>query len=97
MPLLAPHRRGHGPVALAELSERSHGNPVAASIELAEVRTRGWIAESSVESRARQLHADNSFASWEKLPDTEKRLWRHLARVEFLGDAAQSARGPGRR
>jgi hypothetical protein len=92
MGLLAPHRRGRqDPVTLAELAESTRGNPIAASIELAEARTRGRIAESSVETRARRLQAENSFASWDELPDDEKRLWRHLARVEFLGDLSQMA------
>ena len=87
MGLLAPHRRGRqAAMTVAELSDSMRGNPIAASIELAEARTQGRIAESSVQARARQLHAENSFASWDKLPESEKRLWRHLARVEFLGD-----------
>jgi hypothetical protein len=87
MGLLAPHRRGRHALELAELSESLHGNPIAASLQLAEARTRGRIAESSVTSRARQLHAENSYTSWDKLPESEQRLWQHLARVEFLGDA----------
>lgn len=90
MGLLAPHRRGRqSAMTLAELSESTRGNPIAASIELAEARTRGRIAETSVEARARRLHAENSFASWDKLPESDKRLWRHLARVEFLGDLSR--------
>lgn len=90
MGLLAPHRRGrYGAMELAELSESLRGNPIAASIELAEARTRGRIADSSVQTRARQLHAENSYTSWDKLPETEQRLWRHLARVEFLGDLSR--------
>lgn len=90
MGLLAPHRRGRQSVmTLAELSESTRGNPIAASIELAEARTHGRISESSVQARAWQLHAENSFASWDKLPESEKRLWRHLARVEFLGDLSR--------
>ena len=90
MSLLAPHRRGrHSAAAVTELSEATSGNPIALSIQLAEARTQGRIAESSVQARARTLHAENSFASWDALTDTEKRLWRHLARVEFLGDLSQ--------
>jgi hypothetical protein len=97
MSLLAPHRRGrHGAAELAELAESTRGNPIAASIQLAEARTRGRIAESSVQNRARQLHAENSYASWDRLPESEKRLWQHLARVEFLGDLSQQA-PPARR
>jgi hypothetical protein len=96
MPLLAPHRRRrHEPVTYAELPDTTGGNPIAASIELAEARTRGRIADSSVEARARALHAENSFAAWDKLPAAEKRLWLHLARVEFLGDLSELA--PSRR
>lgn len=90
MGLLAPHRRGRrATMTLDELSGATLGNPIAASIELAEARTRNRIAESSVQARARQLHAENSFTSWDKLPETEQRLWRHLARVEFLGDLSR--------
>ena len=86
MSLLAPHQRGrHSSMSLAELSESRSLNPIAASIQLAEARTHGRIAESSVQARARQLHAENSYASWDKLPESEQRLWRHLARIEFLG------------
>jgi hypothetical protein len=92
MSLLAPHRRRRRQaVPLAESGDTTHGNPIAASIALAEARTRGRIAESSVEARARALHAENSFASWATLPESDKRLWLHLARVEFLGDLCEAA------
>lgn len=78
-------RRRRPIVTVAELDEDEHVNPVAASMQITEVRTRGRISGTAIEMRARELFSENSYASWDAQTASEKELYRHLARIDLLG------------
>lgn len=61
-------------------------NPVAHHIHTYKERTRGKLAEGMVEVRAKRLHAESSFAPWDRLSEVDKELWVHMARMELMGD-----------
>jgi hypothetical protein len=71
---------------IVELSEEQPGNPVAYSIASAKDRSRGWLPDDLVNRRAKKLHGESSYASWASLDEKDKELWRHLARVQLIGD-----------
>jgi hypothetical protein len=81
-------QRKASPLVISEDDERV--NPVAFTIQQCKDRTRGKLAEGMVERRAKELHADSSFAPWTGLSEVDKELWCHLARLELLGDRPPS-------
>lgn len=78
-------RRRTQRAAAAVTVEEQWVNPVAFTIQAYRDRTRGRLSEDSIEWRAKRLHAENSFAEWDKLTELDKELWCHMARVQLLG------------
>ena len=69
----------------ASEAETTRANPVAVTIATYRAKTAGWLHDGTVEWEAKRLHAESSFEPWNKLPDVEKELWYHLARVKLMG------------
>jgi hypothetical protein len=57
-------------------------NPVVHHLSVFKTRAR-MLSDASVERKARELHAANSYTDWEGLSDGDKELWRHMARLEL--------------
>lgn len=74
------------PGNIVELSEDAPVNPVAFSIASFKDRSRGLLPNDLVDRRAKKLHAESSYASWSALDEKDKELWRHLARVQLMGE-----------
>jgi hypothetical protein len=74
----------HTDAGLLHVSEVEEGadNPVLHHLSVYKTRAL-MLDESRVEQRARDLHAANSYAEWESLSETDRELWRHMARLEL--------------
>jgi hypothetical protein len=77
-------------VTVDDLADDDEVNPVAASFKLTETRARTVFSKPAIESRARRLHAENSYDDWARLPETERDLYRHLARIVMLDEVGGS-------
>ena len=62
--------------------DQEHDNPVVHHLSVFKTRAR-MLSDSRVESKAQQLQAASSYDDWESLSDTDKELWRHMARVDL--------------
>jgi hypothetical protein len=63
--------------------EQASENPVLHHLSVYKTRAR-MLSEVRVEQKAKELHAANSYADWDGLPDGDRELWRHMARLDLL-------------
>ena len=68
----------------AEAEAAGRVNPVAVTIQTYRRKT-SWLNDGTIEWEAKRLHAESSFEPWKQVPEDEKELWYHLARVKLLG------------
>ena len=70
-----------GIVAITQ-EDQQHANPVVHHLSVFKTRAR-MLDDRRVEVKAQQLQAANSYDDWDALSETDKELWRHMARLDL--------------
>lgn len=76
-----PQQSPGGSSHLAQ-DDQAGDNPVIHHLSVLRTRAR-MVDASRVEGKAQQLLAANTYDDWDDLSDTDKELWRHMARLEL--------------